>query len=329
MAGFDHSRPCFYLPRASITPVEELRRLIFPEVEVWEQRVASGLVQQTSISMVAFFNLLKHLRIVLLQDSVLLKQKFPDFFLWSHSIFSNPMFVEFETQLSAQVSRETNPLELRIQQALPELYDRLDLQQRVSSDRMTLVESKLGQVEQAILGFTGVCRSLAAGITNAASSIGGIPGSQTLNRSGESSVASTILQPSIISQAQTTATVPLAAGSNVQSSDTYTMSRNITTVSDVYREWMHGIGDGPAVKDLEERLGTSWRKTPKDSRHYLRRKAIIDEMDRRVAARPGTNHVTIGAEMDAELQSRRISLAKLQDEIAAANRAREAPNLGP
>jgi hypothetical protein len=87
---------------------------------------------------------LKHLRIVLLQDSVVLKQKFPDFFMWSHSISSNFMSVEFETQLSAQVFRETNPLQLRIQQALHELCDRLDLQRIDSLDRMTLIESKLG-----------------------------------------------------------------------------------------------------------------------------------------------------------------------------------------
>lgn len=67
LAGF-YSKTAgnFYLARATIEPPEELQKLIFPEIEYWLGAFAQKKVQK-DIAGPNFLNLLKYLRVVLLQ----------------------------------------------------------------------------------------------------------------------------------------------------------------------------------------------------------------------------------------------------------------------
>ncbi|KAJ8544477.1 hypothetical protein ON010_g11790 [Phytophthora cinnamomi] len=50
------------------------------------------------------------------------------------------------------------------------------------------------------------------------------------------------------------------------------------TVHQVWQEWSVGIHGGPAVRDLEESHGSSWRRSAADKRFFFRRKRIIDHI---------------------------------------------------
>ncbi|KAK0517840.1 hypothetical protein OC834_007956, partial [Tilletia horrida] len=50
-----------------------------------------------SIAARGFLRLLLQLREVICQDAVLLKQKFPQWYVWKAEIFSSPQFVAYET----------------------------------------------------------------------------------------------------------------------------------------------------------------------------------------------------------------------------------------
>ncbi len=53
------------------------------------------------------------------------------------------------------------------------------------------------------------------------------------------------------------------------------------TVADLWEEWTIGLRGGPAIRDLE-REGTTWRRSPSESRFFQRRKIVLDEVQRLV-----------------------------------------------
>ncbi|KAI9020896.1 transcriptional activator of glycolytic enzymes-domain-containing protein [Phycomyces nitens] len=59
----------------------------------------------------------------------------------------------------------------------------------------------------------------------------------------------------------------------------YSLSRDISTVPELWREWSVGLGRGkPSVLELNKTKGTSWRCTPKERQFYSRRLVIINKI---------------------------------------------------
>ena len=63
----------------------------------------------------------------------------------------------------------------------------------------------------------------------------------------------------------------------------YRMNRTIQTVRELWQEWSRGFGGGPAVAELERRFQARWRRDSNVRMHYLRRKYIVDEINRLVS----------------------------------------------
>ncbi|KAI8886887.1 hypothetical protein K501DRAFT_142007, partial [Backusella circina FSU 941] len=63
----------------------------------------------------------------------------------------------------------------------------------------------------------------------------------------------------------------------------YKLNRMLCSVEDIWREYTEGLSGFPPVEKLEEDYGTRWRKNASESRYFLRRKTIYDEI-RRIAA---------------------------------------------
>lgn len=99
MAGFAVQGGHYYLPRAEKQPPESLVKDVFPFVDKWQARIRKGKIKEnaTSISSaVMFLKLLDQLRRIFLQDSVLLKQLYPQHHLWNHSLFEDQRYLDFE-----------------------------------------------------------------------------------------------------------------------------------------------------------------------------------------------------------------------------------------
>jgi hypothetical protein len=82
-AGWGMAPGSFFLPRASFEPPEALKKTVFPWIEEWEGRVrlcklegktfAEGGLDQGDIALDCFMDLMKYLRVVLLQDLAVLQ----------------------------------------------------------------------------------------------------------------------------------------------------------------------------------------------------------------------------------------------------------------
>lgn len=82
-AGWGIVPGSFFLPRASFEPPEVLQKAVFPWIEEWDCRVqlcklegktfAEGGLDQADIALDCFLDLMKYLRVVLLQDLAVLQ----------------------------------------------------------------------------------------------------------------------------------------------------------------------------------------------------------------------------------------------------------------
>jgi hypothetical protein len=67
------------------------------------------------------------------------------------------------------------------------------------------------------------------------------------------------------------------ASTPASAAPSYRLDRSHKTVMQVWQEYEEGMPGCLAVKDLEQRYGTGWRKDPTESKYYSRRKVLYDE----------------------------------------------------
>jgi ribosomal protein S19E (S16A) len=56
------------------------------------------------------------------------------------------------------------------------------------------------------------------------------------------------------------------------------MSRSLTSVSELWKEFHEGIAGNPSIQSLEERYGNTWRKSSSDSKFFSKRRLIIEKV---------------------------------------------------
>jgi hypothetical protein len=105
MAGFQPDAiGNYYLPRAKIQPPDSLVRALWPWIDQWltwfqsddstnkPPGEASGQEDRDDMAAHGFLQLLDQLRIILLQDSVLLQAQFPRHSMWDDPIFAREIY---------------------------------------------------------------------------------------------------------------------------------------------------------------------------------------------------------------------------------------------
>lgn len=96
MAGFTREAGQFYLVRATVIPSESLSRKVFPRVDSWLEKIKKGEVTEMSTAADGFLQLLVELRIVFLQDSVIMKKHHPNHSIWCDPLFQDEGYLQFE-----------------------------------------------------------------------------------------------------------------------------------------------------------------------------------------------------------------------------------------
>ncbi|KAE8226620.1 hypothetical protein CF326_g7676 [Tilletia indica] len=123
LAGFCAEGGDYYLPRTLLEPPASLSDQLWPqatreEAKVRERHANGGQTDQGALS---FLELIKWLRVVLLQDAALLSTAYPLLPLWSMPPFSSPAFDHFRRDLTSTIKDTVNPVEVTISQLIPRL----------------------------------------------------------------------------------------------------------------------------------------------------------------------------------------------------------------
>jgi hypothetical protein len=105
----------------------------------------------------------------------------------------------------------------------------------------------------------------------------------------------------------------------------YKLSRRVSTVPDLWREWTVGLAGLPSINALNAEWGSSWRRNSQpEKQYYSMRKVLIDEI---IARAGGTDDTAaIGAAV-AAMEDERVrggaSLDKLIKAIKAERKGRD------
>ena len=321
MAGFTPLAGNFYLPRAKVQPPPSLIDAVWPWVDQWLawlkahtgpsevgredglggvaaaayedlplQDLPSDKEDPTDIAAQGFLQLLKELRVILLQDSVIMRTEFPDHPIWNDPLFGRADYAEFAAGVHLSLEDIALPDEVRLRNVLPDLATTFVSQ---SANIVRTTETCWNQNFTLLQHIQATLDGLFGGPLTATVNLhkpANIPAQPQFLRTMplQSSLpaaasASTLLPAAELMQDVPTlpATAPLDPDA---SPPAYLMSRSLTTVYDAWREWADGLGSNPSVHALEDAYGPAWRPLQKERQHFSRRKVIWDEIERQVAA---------------------------------------------
>src|SRR5436190_6874646 len=130
VAGFTSDEGGYFLPRAQPVPPAELLGKIWPWVEEWEEcfrkRSArktweEGGLDEDDVAGQGFLSVLRHLRVVLLQDLAVLQPDFPDLPFFRHEVFGIPSWVSYSEVVRAAVLNPKYSRSLLLEQVMPEV----------------------------------------------------------------------------------------------------------------------------------------------------------------------------------------------------------------
>ncbi|CAD6963616.1 unnamed protein product [Tilletia controversa] len=127
-AGFTRDGGSYFLSR-DVYVKEELLKKVFPWADDWDAAISTGKTAdgkrvEINIAARGFVRLLLRLRKVIIQDAVVLRKIFPNWFVWSHSLFSDRLFLQYERDLLESLDTPAASDD-RIAQVLPLLADQI------------------------------------------------------------------------------------------------------------------------------------------------------------------------------------------------------------
>ncbi|KAE8260366.1 hypothetical protein A4X13_0g385 [Tilletia indica] len=124
LAGFPTKPGSYFLPRATINPPPALLAMIWPGVETAQIGIETGAYEK-DLAAQGFLRLLVYLRIVLIQDAVVMRKLYPSLPFLQHSIFSTPIFLSFAKDLETALELNERPLSVSVNEVLPEIHQYL------------------------------------------------------------------------------------------------------------------------------------------------------------------------------------------------------------
>ena len=211
--------------------------------------------------------MLRHLRVVLLQDLAVLQPLYPRLALFTQLVFQTPEWAAFA--YSVQLSQKAEePQSLPLQRAVPELAN-------------VLYSTHEAVLQQETQHHEALCTEIA----ELRASVNVIAGGQIplqicgIGYFGPDPPAAIQMPPSLPDKPEAAAELP----ASLDQPQAYTLM-DLRTVADAWREWKEGIAGFPAGEQPQSSWGLSWRLEAKQRVAFCRRKVVWDEVNRQIQA---------------------------------------------
>lgn len=145
LAGFPVQKGSYFLKRDVLDPSQSLQQMLFPEVDGWLQKFENNEIQ-SDMAGVGFLRMMLYLRRVILQDAVVLMDKFPDLPIWRHQVFSSPEFLQFRSAAARTLATVTSPFDIQLRAVVPLVEQQLRNVQNVVVDTSARSTARLEQL---------------------------------------------------------------------------------------------------------------------------------------------------------------------------------------
>lgn len=313
LAGFPKERGSYFLKR-NIDPPTELQQSIFPLADEWYDRIVNSRVDG-SIAAIGFLRLIKYLRKVLLQDSLILREQFPESCIWKQAPFSCDAYQRYYDDAQRVIATSEVPEQIRLREAIPDIKHSLDsvnvsvqqMNRRITEFKQCLDDTIRVKHTETTEAIKTVEMQLARMIPSAA----------TVEENLRAVRSSAVQFVDSVARMITPATDTQEARHSAPSSDSvpiYKMSVEITTVGQIWAEWAEGLNGGPAVSLLEQRHAAKWRSSPSARKLFSRRKIFIDFITKKAEDR-GCEPSVIVQELDSLRARESLSLTSLRNRL--------------
>jgi len=213
-------------------------------------------------------------------------------------------------------AREEDPQLAVIQKAIPAVCDRLRTITGVIQTGLEGNDSSIQRVEGRIAALENTVNDFCSGAFNLTFT----PGSHRAQGLLPLPLCSL---PPLRLPTTSPSSGPMPAPATIESlaaqPPTYHLSRGITTIPDLWREWTVGLGGQLSVEALDERWGSRWRHGA-EFQFYSRRKVIIDEIKRLAAG--GRAAIDVVDTLEEQRLRAKSSLSQVINALKAAAKAR-------
>lgn len=277
------------MPRACETPNEELQRKVFPWLE---QQTANGA---GCIAGKRFLELMRYLRVVLLQDAVFWKKRHPLHPLFRNEIFQSKQFTEWASVLEASTSIAQNPTHKQIDQVAPIIAEAIGLamntistslaaQKETFNQQLGRMEISIARIHHSHVRSSQQLRSIIAAFQSSQEA-----GANAFANALETIVDQPILEfgeneeiqtPDAVANDDLDVAIPLPQAEVVAVPPKYSPRRDLTSIEEVWREYEYGFPPNPSVKSLEKTWKRKWRLNLADDKYFSRQKIIYKAIER-------------------------------------------------
>ena len=316
LAGFPKNSGSYFLERDTLPVPPSLEAQVFPEVDEWMAKVQTA-EQSPGIATNSFLKLMLYLKKVILQDSVILRDRYPASPLWSDPLFQSPDYLAFSETSRIALQALQSPFDLRLRDVLPQVSEKLHLlQQAVISSQHHVVQSIMqGMANMETrrpapqMDMSSIVGIFARHLDQCAIEMA--QRSQSNSGSLQGASPSAMSSPSgPCPDTPTTAPMPR-----------YAMSREITTVMEWWQEWDQELYGQPCVRDLEMSYGAKWRAQDAERKFFQRRNRItifLLEHFQDLRSQPGRESLTmteVVQAVDEQRMCENLSLNQLSEKI--------------
>jgi Centromere DNA-binding protein complex CBF3 subunit, domain 2/Transcriptional activator of glycolytic enzymes len=303
-AGHGSEAGHYYLAREAVAPSEELRRKVFPKLQESLKYLLEQPPDSQDMAGVAFLRAMEFFETVIIEDAVPLKKYQPDSPLWDCELFRSPEFKLFELRALRAQEVEAIPREQQMRQLWPEMVDQIvGMKQMLHTEVSSLAQTQRlradaeAQMHARIEEEFGRLQKIETFVDELRS--GNVQWvTRLMHTVGDKEFAPLTPLPSRPSSsggdtqsfsATTSTTLPHPSSAStddpVQNEEppipVYEVNQMLESVDQVWEEWDRGLVNGPngsrspSINELETRYGTKWRKDPKLSKRFSRRKLFI------------------------------------------------------
>ncbi|OWY93514.1 hypothetical protein PHMEG_00037069 [Phytophthora megakarya] len=212
------------------------------------------------------------MRVIFLQGSISLREKYPNHHLWKHPLFSSLEYASFKKEVTTTAATMVTPALHTLDSVVPQLAAVLMENFEALSGKIDALAAGVGSIKDFSKKKRLVVR------------LEDIEGGDTSDID-----VCTHTQPS-----------NSAKPSGETTSTTVKLSRSVRTVIDLWREYTDGVGGQMSIAEADKLLGTKWRQNPTESRFYLRRKRYYDAVST-IAARDSITRENAAEKLELEL----------------------------
>jgi hypothetical protein len=279
VAGHPAKVGSYWLPRGHVTPEDELQRKIFPDLDKYLE-TNSHVQPEATLAFKGFTNLLKFLRIVILQDAAVLMNTYPNYHIFQHELFCSSAFKKFQIEVLETIKNleDQNPTLQNITKLAPEITTAINgIRTDMSRMDATLQAVAKSIQELRIIVATSTSNATSTSTSNTSNGqntflvermqIPPIHEADTLPSSDSPSTFSVTNQiPNGTAPTQTPA-------NNIVPQ--YKMCRTLKTVQEVWKEYKHGINGHPSIESLDRSYRARWRGSEAERKYYSNRMNII------------------------------------------------------